>query len=86
MNGGWLSTSIPSYTVTADAEDILQLTKLQLWHIFDQFEQGTNFLAWARQVAFYQMLNFRRAEKVRHLPLANDVLESPRPRRCRTFR
>ncbi len=63
-------------SITADAEDILQLTKLQLWHIFDQFEEGTNFLAWARRVAFYQMLNYRRAEKVRHLPLENDLLES----------
>ncbi len=63
-------------SITADAEDILQLTKLQLWRIFDQFETGSNFLAWARQVAFYQMLNYRRAEKVRHLPLENDVLES----------
>jgi RNA polymerase sigma-70 factor (ECF subfamily) len=61
---------------TADAEDILQLTKLQMWRLFDQFEEGGNFLAWARKVAFYQMLNFRRAGKPVHLPLSGDILES----------
>lgn len=51
----------------ADADDILQACKLTLWKKFDQFETGTNFLAWARKVALHQVLNHRRSEKRRPL-------------------
>jgi len=47
----------------ADVEDILQACKLTMWKKFDQFESGTNFLAWARKVALHQILNYRRSEK-----------------------
>ena len=47
----------------ADAADILQECKLALWRMFDRFEPGTNFLAWARTVALHQILNYRRAAK-----------------------
>ena len=50
---------------TADAEDILQECKVVLWKKFEQFEQGTNFLAWARKVALHQILNYRRVTKRR---------------------
>lgn len=49
----------------ADAADILQECKLALWRMFDRFEPGTNFLAWARTVALHQILNYRRAAKRR---------------------
>lgn len=62
--------------VRADAEDILQQTKLLLWREFAQFESGTNFLAWARKIAFHQILTYRRAKKKEHLPLDEDVLEA----------
>ena len=44
----------------ADADDILQETKLSLWRSFEQFKSGTNFGAWARQTAFNRILDFRR--------------------------
>ncbi len=46
-----------------DAEDILQSCKLVMWKQFSQFEPGTRFLAWARQIAFHQILNHRRSAK-----------------------
>ncbi|MBL9199897.1 MAG: sigma-70 family RNA polymerase sigma factor [Opitutaceae bacterium] len=49
----------------ADAADILQECKLALWRMFDRFEPGTNFLAWARTVALHQILNYRRAAQRR---------------------
>ncbi|HVJ46730.1 MAG TPA: sigma-70 family RNA polymerase sigma factor [Luteolibacter sp.] len=61
---------------TADAEDILQLSRLQMWKLFDRYEAGTNFLAWARKIAFYQMLNFRRADRARYLAVDPATLES----------
>jgi RNA polymerase sigma-70 factor (ECF subfamily) len=60
----------------ADADDILQQTKMVMWKSFDQFEPGTNFLAWARKVAFHQILGYRRQKKKEHLPLDEDVLEA----------
>jgi len=60
----------------ADADDILQQSKMVMWRSFDKFELGTNFLAWARKVAFHQILAYRRERKKEHLPLDEDVLEA----------
>lgn len=61
---------------TADADDILQQTKMILWRCFDQFEPGTNFLAWARKTAFHQILTYRRQTKREHLPLSEETLDA----------
>ena len=42
-----------------DAHDVLQDTNLVLWEKFDQFERGTNFKAWAREIARYRVLRYR---------------------------
>ena len=61
---------------SADADDILQQTKMILWRCFDQFERGTNFIAWARKTAFHQVLTHRRQKKREHLPLSEETLEA----------
>ena len=63
-------------TPNADADDILQQTKMILWRCFDQFEPGTNFIAWARKTAFHQILTYRRQRKREHLPLSDETLEA----------
>ena len=60
----------------AAAEDILQQTKLLLWKHFDDFQPGTNFLAWARRIAFHQILTHRRHKKREHLSLDDEALEA----------
>lgn len=60
---------------TADADDILQQTKLILWKHFADFQIGTNFMAWARKTAFYQILAYRRKSKRDPLPLSDDMLD-----------
>jgi RNA polymerase sigma-70 factor (ECF subfamily) len=60
----------------AAAEDILQQTKMILWKHYDDFEQGTNFLAWARKTAFHQILTHRRQKKRGHLSLDEVALEA----------
>ena len=42
------------------AQDILQETNLTLWHKAEDFEAGTNFMAWASRIARYHVLNYRR--------------------------
>ncbi len=58
-----------------DAEDILQETKLVMWRHFHKFELGTNYLAWARKIAFHQVLSYRRKRKKR-VELSEAFLES----------
>lgn len=41
------------------AREVLQETNLVIWRKADQFEEGTNFIAWAFQIARYQVLAYR---------------------------
>lgn len=43
-----------------DAEDVLQRASVVMWKRFDTFEPGTDFVAWATTVAFYEVRNFQR--------------------------
>ena len=62
----------------SDAEDLLQQVCLTLWQKRGQFEQGTNFLAWARKVARYHLLNHWRKSKNRKTEplLDEDLIEA----------
>jgi RNA polymerase sigma-70 factor, ECF subfamily len=43
-----------------DAEDVLQKASLTMWRRFDSFTSGTDFLAWATTICFYESKNFQR--------------------------
>ena len=43
----------------SDAEDILQETAATLWSKFDEFKPGTDFVAWAYQVARFKVQHHR---------------------------
>lgn len=43
-----------------DAEDVLQKASLTMWRKFDSFTTGTDFLAWAATICFYEARNFQR--------------------------
>ncbi|QDT94988.1 sigma-70 family RNA polymerase sigma factor [Gimesia aquarii] len=43
-----------------EAEEILQNANLIIWKKAQQFEVGTNFFAWACQIAHYEILKFRK--------------------------
>ncbi|MDA7672942.1 sigma-70 family RNA polymerase sigma factor [Verrucomicrobiales bacterium] len=59
----------------SDAEDLLQQVCLILWDKRDQFEPGSNFLAWARKIARFEALNHWRKEKNRpQQPLLDEHL------------
>lgn len=46
-----------------DVEDIFQQTVLTMWQKIDQFEPGTNFLAWACTIAKFKVLESSRANR-----------------------
>jgi RNA polymerase sigma-70 factor (ECF subfamily) len=59
----WLAAYVYSLVPrAADVDDILQEVKVTMWKHFAKFDAGSNFRAWARQIATHQVLNFRRAE------------------------
>lgn len=50
------------------AADVLQQTNLVMWQKSDQFQPGTNFSAWAFQIARYQIMAHRqRYRRDRHV-------------------
>lgn len=51
------------------AADILQETNIVLWQKFDQFEPGTNFFAWGREIARLAILKYRKMTSRRIVPV-----------------
>jgi RNA polymerase sigma-70 factor (ECF subfamily) len=47
----------------SDADDVLQETSSKMWELFDSFQPGTDFLKWARSVAYYRVLEYRKKYK-----------------------
>jgi RNA polymerase sigma-70 factor (ECF subfamily) len=66
-----------------EAHNVLQETNLVLWRRADDFSLGTDFGAWARRIAHYQVLAYRRDKRRdRHLfdeELLAQIAERPQP-------
>lgn len=58
-----------------DADEVLQETHLRLWEEFEKFEEGTNFGAWARTIAYYQMLTWRKKASRNKLLFDQDLID-----------
>jgi RNA polymerase sigma-70 factor (ECF subfamily) len=56
----YVLTMIPNHM---DAEDVLQDTASILWSKFAEYETGSNFYAWARQIARYKVLEYYKRKK-----------------------
>src|SRR5262245_43248351 len=52
----YIYTLVPS---RSDADDLLQETSLVICEKFDEFEAGTDFVAWACQIAYWRVRYFR---------------------------
>jgi RNA polymerase sigma-70 factor, ECF subfamily len=70
---------IAAYVMTlvpqaADADDVLQEAKVVMWRHFDEFTPGTSFTAWARKVAFHQVLTHRKRRKRDRLEFSDQFL------------
>lgn len=68
----FIMTLVPDWN---DAEEILQETSTVLWRKFDQFEPGSDFVRWANQVAYYEVLKFRKRKKTESVRFRRAVLE-----------
>lgn len=56
----YILTSVPCFS---DADDILQDTIHLMWEKFDDFEIGTDFLAWGKRIAYFLILRYYRKKK-----------------------
>jgi RNA polymerase sigma-70 factor, ECF subfamily len=65
----YILTLIPNW---ADAEDIFQETSTILWEKFHEYTPGTNFRAWACQVAYYRVVWFQKRQKKVAVPFSEE--------------
>ena len=59
-----------------DAEDVLQRASMTMWRRFETFEPGTDFMAWASTVAFYEAKNFQRVAARSRLRFDDELLNT----------
>ena len=59
-----------------ESEDLLQKTGLILWRKFDQFEPGTDFLAWARQIAKFEVQDYLKAKRRHKVCFSSETIEA----------
>jgi len=70
---GYIYTLVPS---RHDAEDILQETSLVICEKFDDFKEGTDFVAWACQIAWWNVRRARQKFARSKVIFDDEVLES----------
>lgn len=68
----YINAMLPS---PADADEVFQETNIVIWKKFDQFEIGTDFLAWAYRIAYFQVRDYRRRAWRRAQCFTPEVLE-----------
>lgn len=59
-----------------DAEDVLQRASVVMWRRFGTFEPGTDFIAWATTVAFYEVRNFQRVTGRSRLQFDDELMQT----------
>lgn len=60
----------------SDAEEVYQETTLALWRSFDDYQPGTNFMHWAKRVAFNRVLTFRKQKKRQGIPCSSEFFSA----------
>jgi RNA polymerase sigma-70 factor, ECF subfamily len=69
---GYILSLLPDM---AAADEVSQETGLLLWKEFDRFDPGTDFGAWARTIAYYQVLAYRKKAERERLQFDSELLE-----------
>jgi len=59
-----------------DAEDVMQRASVVMWKRFGTFASGTDFVAWATTVAFYEVRNFQRVTGRSRLDFDDDLMQT----------
>jgi len=59
----------------SDADEIVQVTRIRLWEQFDQYDPAKDFAAWARAIAYFQVLTHRKKAGRRSAILSQSAME-----------
>lgn len=59
-----------------DAEEVMQRLRIRIWQQFDQYETDKPFDAWARAIAYYLVLAYRKEKSRQREFFAERVLEA----------
>lgn len=59
----------------SDADEVLQETNLVLWRKFDEFQPGSDFLAWSFQVAYNKVKSFQERHGRDRLRFGESVMD-----------
>jgi RNA polymerase sigma-70 factor, ECF subfamily len=71
---GYILTLVPNL---ADAEQIAQETSLRLWKQFDRYDASAgNFSAWARSIAHYQILTYRKKLGRERVTFSSELIDA----------
>lgn len=60
----------------ADAHELAQEVRLRLWEQFDQYDASGDFGAWARTIAYYKVLAYRKTSARQSARLSAEFVES----------
>lgn len=69
----YLYTLVPN---RSDAEELLQETCVTLFEKFDEFEPGTDFVAWANRVAWWKVRESRQKYARSKMVFSDEVMEA----------
>lgn len=69
---GYILSLVPNI---AAADEVSQNTNLLLWEEFDRFDLNTDFFAWARTIAYYQVLAYRKNVGRERVRFNSELLE-----------
>lgn len=77
---GFILAMVPNY---ADAEDLFQQVVMIMCRRFGEFEPGTSFLAWALQIARYELNNIRKTQRRSRVQFSSETMEMLFEQTCR---
>lgn len=58
-----------------DVDEVMQETSIVAWRKFDQFDKGTNFMAWSAAIARFESLKHMRRQSRDRLVFNDDILD-----------
>lgn len=66
----------------SDSDDIMQDTISVMWRRFEDFEAGSDFVAWGIKIAHYKIMEYRRQQKKQGIIQYNDEIFKELPARA----
>ncbi len=65
----YILTLVPNVN---DADDVFQETTAMMWGQKEDFEAGTDFVAWGIRIAYFKILDFRKKQKKHRMIISDD--------------